>query len=105
MAAVFRLGINYRSIVSAERLPEEKGTWLRLGECGMGGYAESEAFDSASIVPIHTRSERSCDSDSASVTNVNQPLRPILQQRTFIKLAHCKKRYFKTKHAKLYTKP
>ena len=32
----FCLGINYHSIVSAERLPEEKGTWLHLAECGMG---------------------------------------------------------------------
>ena len=46
-----------------------------------GSYAESEAYDSASVVPIHTRSELSSDSDSAydsasvaSVTSVNQPL-------------------------------
>ena len=36
------------------------------------------AFDSASVVPIHTRSELSSDSDSAydsaSVASVNQPL-------------------------------
>ena len=45
-------------------------------------YTESEAYDSTSIVPIHTRSELSSDSDSASdtasvasVTSVNQPLR------------------------------
>ena len=45
-------------------------------------YAESEAYDSASVVPIHTRSELSSDSDSvydsasvASVASVNQPLR------------------------------
>ena len=44
-------------------------------------YAESEACDSASVVPIHTRSEVSSDSDSAydsasvaSVVSVNQPL-------------------------------
>ena len=37
-------------------------------------YAESEACDSASVVPIHTRSEVSSDSDSASVASVNQPL-------------------------------
>ena len=41
-------------------------------------YAESEAYDSASVVPIHTRSELSSDSDSAydyaSVASVNQPL-------------------------------
>ena len=43
-------------------------------------YAESEAYDSASVVPIHTRSELSPDSDSAydsasvaSVASVNQP--------------------------------
>ena len=37
---------------------------------------ESEAYDSASVVPIHTRSELSSDSDSASVASVasvNQP--------------------------------
>ena len=33
-------------------------------------YAESEAYDSASVVPIHTRSELSSDSDSASVASV-----------------------------------
>ena len=44
--------------------------------------AESEAYDSASVVPIHTRLELSSDSDSAydsasvaSVASVNQPLR------------------------------
>ena len=36
-------------------------------------YAESEAYDSASVVPIHTRSDLSFDSDSASVASVNQP--------------------------------
>ena len=43
-------------------------------------YAESEAYDSGSVVPIHTRSELSSDSDSAydsasiaSVASVNQP--------------------------------
>ena len=36
-------------------------------------YAESEAYDSASVVPIHTRSELSSDYDSASVASVNQP--------------------------------
>ena len=36
-------------------------------------YTESEACDSASVVPIHTRSEVSSDSDSASVASVNQP--------------------------------
>ena len=41
---------------------------------------ESEAYDSASVVPIHTRSELSSDSDSAYdsasvafVASVNQP--------------------------------
>ena len=58
-------------------------------------YAESEAYDSASVVPIHTRSELSSDSDSAydsasvaSVASVNQPLETIvshpLQQWTEI---------------------
>ena len=37
-------------------------------------YAESEAYDSASVVPIHTRSKLSSDSDSASIASVNQPL-------------------------------
>ena len=43
-------------------------------------YAESEVYDSTSVVPIHTRSELSSDSDSAynsasvaSVASVNQP--------------------------------
>ena len=43
-------------------------------------YAKSEASDYASVVPIHTRSELSSDSDCAydsasvaSVTSVNQP--------------------------------
>ena len=43
--------------------------------------AESEAYDSASVVPIHTRLELSSDSDSAydsasvaSIASVNQPL-------------------------------
>ena len=42
-------------------------------------YAEKEVYDSASVVPIHTRSELSSDSDSAcdsasvtSVVSVNQ---------------------------------
>ena len=41
-----------------------------------GSYAESEAYDSASIMPIHSRSQLSSDSDStsvASVTSVSQP--------------------------------
>ena len=33
-------------------------------------YAESEAYDSASVAPIHTRSKLSSDSDSASVASV-----------------------------------
>ena len=33
-------------------------------------YAESEAYDSASVAPIHTRSKLSPDSDSASVASV-----------------------------------
>ena len=44
-------------------------------------YTESEAYDSASVGPIHTRSELSSDSVSAydsasvaSVASVNQPL-------------------------------
>ena len=40
-------------------------------------YAEREAYDSTSVVSIHTRSELSSDSDSASVASVasvNQPL-------------------------------
>ena len=41
--------------------------------------SESEACDSASVVPIHTRSEVSSDFDSAydsaSVASVNQPLK------------------------------
>ena len=44
-------------------------------------YAESEAYDSASVAPIHTRSELFSDSDSAydsasvaSVASVNQAL-------------------------------
>ena len=43
-------------------------------------YAVSEAYNSASVVPIHTRSELSSDSDSsfdstsvAFVASVNQP--------------------------------
>ena len=45
-------------------------------------YAESEASDTAYVVPIHTRSELSSDPNSAydsasvsSVASVNQPLR------------------------------
>ena len=67
----FRLGI-----VSAERLPGKKSI-ATSGEMHDGSYAESEAYDSASVVPIHTRSELSSDSDSAydsaSVASVNQP--------------------------------
>ena len=74
----FGLGINYRSIVSAERLPEK--SIFTFGVMRDGSYAESEAYDSASVLPIHTRSELSSDSDSAydsasvaSVASVNQP--------------------------------
>ena len=35
---------------------------------------ESEAYDSASVAPIHTTSKLSSDSDSASVASVNQAL-------------------------------
>ena len=55
-----------------------------FGRMRDGSCAESEAYDSASVVPIHTRSELSSDSDSAydsasvaydsaSVASVNQP--------------------------------
>ena len=78
----FRLDINHRSIVSAERLPEKKKNIATFGEMRDGSYAESEGYDSASVVPIHTRSELASDSDSAydsasfaSVASVNQPLR------------------------------
>ena len=67
--------------MSAERLPEKKKSIATLvGEMRDGSYAESEAYDSASVLPIHTRSELSSDSDSAydsasvaSVASVNQP--------------------------------
>ena len=45
-------------------------------------FNESEACDSASVVPIHTRSEVSSDSDSASVASVNQPLEASLLMAT-----------------------
>ena len=35
-------------------------------------YAVSEAYDSVSVKPIHTRSEPSSDSDSATVASVNR---------------------------------
>ena len=51
-------------------------------------YADREAYDSASVVPILTRSELSSDSDSAydsasvaSVASVNQPLKVIKPYR------------------------
>ena len=54
-----------------------------------GSYAESEAYDSASVVPIHTRSELPSDSDSAydstSVASGNQPLQ-VLHFNSVIKL-------------------
>ena len=37
-----------------------------FGRMRDGSYAESEAYNSASVLPIHTRSELSSDSDSAS---------------------------------------
>ena len=56
-------------------------------------YAESEAYDSASVVSIHTRSELSSDSVSAydsasvaSVASVNQPL-SIKQRRKSVDLS------------------
>ena len=77
----FHLGINYRGIVSAETLPEKKKSIATFGgEMRDGSYAESEAYDSTSILPIHARSELSSNSDStydsasiASITSVNQP--------------------------------
>ena len=39
----FRLGISYRSILSAERLSKKKKTKLRLAECGMGVKMERDA--------------------------------------------------------------
>ena len=51
-----------------------------FGEMWDGSYAESEAYDSASVVPIQTRSELASDTDSAydsgsvaSVASVNEP--------------------------------
>ena len=75
MAAVFS-----GFLFGYEGLPAEK---KHSYVCGMrdGSYAESKAYDSASIVSIHTRSELSSDCDSAydstsvaSVASVNQPL-------------------------------
>ena len=69
----FRLGINYRIIVTAERLPEEKGTWLRLAECGMGVTLKARL-----TIPLPScrftldQNFNSSDSDSASVASVNQ---------------------------------
>ena len=55
---------------------------VTFGEMRDESYAEREAYDSASVVPIHTRSEISSDSDSdsasvASVASLNQPLESI----------------------------
>ena len=57
---------------------------VTFGEMRDESYAEREAYDSASVVPIHTRSELSSDSDSAydsasvaSVASLNQPLESI----------------------------
>ena len=50
----FCLGIIFRSILSAERLPEKKNIGT-FGGMLDGSYAESGAYDSASVVPIHTR--------------------------------------------------
>ena len=68
----FSLGINCRSIVSAEKkkVPLAEISRVCNLECLQN---KSEAWDSASVVPIHTRSELSSDSDSASVASVNQP--------------------------------
>ena len=83
----FRLSINYRYVLSAEttttkaaisrHLPSPP-SWMFTNESEAS--AESEAYDSASVVPIHTRLELSSDSDSAydsasvaSVASVNQP--------------------------------
>ena len=65
-----------------------------FGRMGDGSYAESEAYDSASVMPIHTRSELSSDSDSAydsasvaSVANVNQPQKFSKKTNNFKKCA------------------
>ena len=51
-----------------------------------GSYAESEAYDSASVVTIHTRSELSSDSesayDSASVASVASVKKKMLYSGT-----------------------
>ena len=53
-----------------------------------GSYAESEAYDPASVLPIHIRSELSFDSDSAydsasvaSGASVNQPLKVLSKKK------------------------
>ena len=51
----------------------------------MKAYPESETYDSASVVPIHTRSELFSDSDSASVASVNQPLMTGLKDNSEIR--------------------
>ena len=88
----FRLGINYRSIVSAERFPGEKNTKLHLAESGMGvkmqrdaeeilmaGKAGYKSLKARLTIPLpscrFTLDQNSVpsDSDSASVASVNQP--------------------------------
>ena len=59
--------------MSAERLPEKK---KKKNIATFGGIRDG-SYDSASVVPIHTRSELSSYSDSAynsaSVASVDQP--------------------------------
>ena len=56
-----------------------------FGRMRDGSYAESEAYDSASVVPIHTGSELSSDSDSghdsASVASLRKPRRQRQRER------------------------
>ena len=75
----FRLAINYCVLCLLRGYLREKNIATFGGRWGWS-YTESEAYDSASVVPIHTRSELSSDSDSAnayasvaSVASVNQP--------------------------------
>ena len=56
-----------------------------FGRMRDGSYPESEVYDSASVVPIRTRSELSSDSDSAydsaslaSVASVSRPLSHVI---------------------------
>ena len=59
----FRLAINYRSIYCVcWEAPWENKNIATFGGMQDGSYAESEAYDSAFVVPIHTRSELSSDS-------------------------------------------